>query len=152
MAKAKIRIYADTNVYGRPFDDLSISKIALEAEAARLFFEKISRNVNFILLGSDILKLEIQRIKDIQKKFWILPLTSLCREWIEESESIKKLAQEIFLKVGLLPRDSIHLASAISGKARYFLTCDEYFFKKSDIIENKYRIKVVNPIDFLKIL
>lgn len=150
MPENRIKIYADTNIYGRPFDDLSISKIALEAEAARILFERVSQNTDITLLGSDILKLEVNRIKDIQKRYWVLPLVSLCKEWIEENEKVKELAQEISSKINLSPRDSIHLASAILGKVQYFLTFDEDFLKKAKLIEKEYRIKVVSPVDFIK--
>lgn len=150
MPKNKIRIYFDTNVYGRPFDDLSIPKNALEAEAARILFSRIRQEEKLVLLGSDILKLEIQKIKDIQKKFWVSPLITLCDKWIEENEKVKELATEILSKTKLLPRDSIHLACAILGRAQYFLTFDNDFLKKSGLIEVKYKVKVIHPVDFLK--
>lgn len=151
-SNSKIRIYADTNIYCRPFDDLSIPKIALEAESARIIFERIPEKTNFILLGSDILEIEIQKIKNVQKRFWASSLLSLCKEKIEESDRVKDLAEEIFSEIKLSPRDSIHLASAILGGVKYFLTFDSDFLRKADLIKRKYKIKVVNPIDFIKIL
>lgn len=146
----KIKIYLDTNVYGRPFDDLLVSKTAIEAEAAKILLEEISNKEKLILLGSDILKFEAHKTKDIQKKFWILSFISLCGEWIEQNKRIKILAEEIYFKMKLSSRDSIHLASAVLGKVQYFLSFDDDFLKRSNLIEKEYKIKVVNPVDFIK--
>lgn len=52
-------------------------------------------------------------------------------------------------------KDALHLASAVYGDCKYFITCDDKFIKTvernkdrlKDIIKD---IKLYNPIDFLR--
>lgn len=49
---------------------------------------------------------------------------------------------------GIKPRDAMHLACAVKGKADYFLTCDDKLIKKARFI--KEDIVIINPIDFIR--
>lgn len=46
-----IRVYLDTSVYNRPFDDQTQKKIALETEAVKLIFQMIEEK-SIILVSS----------------------------------------------------------------------------------------------------
>ncbi len=104
-----MRIYLDTNVWCRPYDDLSQKRIEDESFA----FEKIKNYTNdkiFEIIGSDI-------------------LTNLI--------------------------DCYHICSAIVGKAKYFITCDDKIIKKSDKIQSfvckkNYELVILNVINFLQ--
>jgi len=48
-------------------------------------------------------------------------------------------------KVGLKPKDSLHIACSILTECDYFITCDKRILKK-DIKE----VKTINPIDFVR--
>ncbi len=53
------------------------------------------------------------------------------------------------LKFGIKPKDALHVASAVEGKADYFLTTDDKLLsgiKKSNMIET------LNPVDYIKVL
>ena len=51
--------------------------------------------------------------------------------------------------MGLKAKDALHVASAIEGGAKYFLTTDDRLIKKlTDFTE----IQVMNPTDFIKVL
>lgn len=49
---------------------------------------------------------------------------------------------------GIKPRDALHFACALKGKADYFVTCDDKLMKKSGFMKNGVRI--VNPVDFVR--
>jgi len=54
MKKAKIKVYLDTSVYNRPFDDQSQIRIRLETEAFLSILEKaISGSI--VIIGSSVL-------------------------------------------------------------------------------------------------
>lgn len=140
-------IYADTNIYSRPFDERSHSRIILEIESCLIILESVKRG-KLSCLSSDILKLEIERTNPL-KKIYIKPLLNLCKEHISQTNKIIRLADDVYEKCNIAPRDSLHIASAVFGKAKYFLTCDDALVKKQDCIEKNFFLKVINPIQFI---
>ncbi len=116
-------IYLDTNVYSRPFDDQTQSDIQEEANA----FLEIVREIKaerFTLLCSDILEFEIYNVLDKEKRAQIEDYLGLCTEHIDSSEEVLNLGKSIQRKCQVQPRDALHIASAVLGGARYFLSCD----------------------------
>lgn len=148
----QIYVYADTNIYARPFDDYSQARIFLEGEAALLIFKTISQK-KFSLITSDILKLEIERTIE-PKRFQMKTFLELSDKHIFQSKEVLNLARKILKTCKISPRDAIHLSSAKMGKAKYFLTCDDDILKSKDCLEKYFTIKVINPTQFilLKIL
>ena len=78
-----------------------ILRNAWEAESARILFEQVSKHLNIILVGSDILRLEAARAPDQQKKFWISSLIALCKEWVVGDEklstyTIKRIIESLY--------------------------------------------------------
>jgi predicted nucleic acid-binding protein len=49
---------------------------------------------------------------------------------------------------GIKPRDAIHLACALKGKAEYFVTCDDKLIKKAGLMNDN--IIAMNPVDFVR--
>lgn len=140
------RLYLDMNIYNRPFDDQSQVKIKLETIAIFSVFQRIKKG-QFVLLWSFILDFEnsLNPYEDI--KMEIEMASSLASEKVDIDEDILHRAKEFETK-GIKPRDALHLACAVEGKADYFLTCDDKFIKRSKEIE--YDILIKNPIDFVK--
>ncbi|WP_295405792.1 PIN domain-containing protein [uncultured Thiocystis sp.] len=61
---------------------------------------------------------------------------------IDETESLLEQAKKL-VKLGIKAKDALHVASAIEGKAKYFVTTDDKLIKKMiDLIE----ITAINPI------
>ncbi len=117
-------IYLDTNAYSRPFDDQT--KIDIQAEATA-FLEIIAevKNGKLLLLGSDILDFEVYNVLNEEKRTWIEDYLSLCHTQIENSEDLLNFGKEIQNNCHLRARDALHIASAVIGQARYFLSCDK---------------------------
>jgi predicted ribosome-associated RNA-binding protein Tma20 len=82
-----LRVYADTNVYSRPFDDISYPRINLEAEAC-LEVLRLAKEREIILASSDILVFEIQNSE--------YPTTYLCQKF-----SIKNLISRLSKRDGI---------------------------------------------------
>ena len=117
-------VYLDTNAYSRPFDDQTQADIQAEANA---FLEIIAevKNGKLLLLGSDILDFEVHNVLNEEKRTWIEDYLSLCHKHSENSEDLLNLGKQIQSDCHLRARDALHIASAIIGQARYFLSCDK---------------------------
>ncbi|OGV99755.1 MAG: hypothetical protein A3I04_02720 [Nitrospinae bacterium RIFCSPLOWO2_02_FULL_39_110] len=136
-----MRVYLDTNVYCRPFDDQSQKRIQEETDAFEEILEA-TKEGKFFLLSSDILVYEVSNI-------------SLCKNRVEEVEDIKDLAIIIRYRCSIKDRDALHLASAIIGKADYFLTCDNEITARKGVkcvekISEEYgnKIRILSPVNF----
>ncbi len=123
MVEAGTLIYFDTNVYSRPFDDQSQPVIQQESNA---FLEIIAqiRSGAFRVLNSDILEFEVANILKDDKRSKVRSHLELCSEHVESSEDVLSLGTRIQSSCHVRPRDALHVASAIIGGARFFLSCD----------------------------
>ncbi len=140
----KPKIYLDTNIYNRPFDDQEQVRIRLETIAIFSILQRI-KNGEFQLLWSFMIDYEnsLNPFDDIRLE--IEKMSSLARKTIFPDDAILKTAQG-FEAHGVKPRDALHLACAIYGKAEYFLTCDDKLMKKAITPE----IRVINPTRFIE--
>lgn len=149
-----MRVYLDTNVYCRPFDDQSQKRIQEETDAFEEILEAIKEG-KFFLLSSDILVYEVSNILSFHVKTEVEKYLSLCKSRIEEVEDIKDLAIIIRDRCSIKDRDALHLASAIIGKADYFLTCDNEITATKGVkcvekISEEYgnKIRILSPLNF----
>lgn len=151
-----IRLYLDTNVLCRPFDNQAIGRIRRETEAFERILQKI-RDDDATLVTSEILVFEIQRILSSEKRAKVVSYLPLGRAYHTLTEETFSLAEEIVSKFRLDPRDALHVASALLERADYFLSCDDGVTKRfrkqllSVTIKDQNRsLAVMNPEDFLK--
>jgi predicted nucleic acid-binding protein len=116
-------IYFDTNVYARPFDDQNRSTIQAEADSFLRLIEAVnSRHLR--LLSSDILLFEVYNILNEDKRTKVLEYIKLCTQHIESSDDVLSLGKQVQQQCSTCSRDALHIASAMLGNARYFLSCD----------------------------
>ncbi len=123
-----MRIYLDMNIYNRPFDDQSQVRIRLETIAIFSILQKI-KNKEVKLIWSFMIDYEnsLNPYADVRQE--IEMASSLALKNVKPDETILNAAKE-FESRGIKPRDSIHLACALKGKAEYFLTCDDKLIKE----------------------
>jgi predicted nucleic acid-binding protein len=139
-----MRIYLDNCALNRPFDDQSYIRIRLETEAKLYLQEKIkSREVEFI--WSYILDIENDQNPFEEKRRTIEKWKKFAIVDIEETESIVKAANKL-VKYGIKTKDALHVSSAITGKADYFITTDDHLLKKLSAIN---AIKSGSPVDIV---
>jgi predicted nucleic acid-binding protein len=139
-------IYLDMNVYNRPFDDQSQVRIRLETIAIFSILQKI-KNKKLKLIWSFMIEYEnsLNPYDDVRQE--IEMAASLAFKNITPDETILSAAKELESK-GVKPRDSIHLACALKGKAEYFLTCDDKLIKRASALN--MNIKIINPLRFIE--
>ena len=117
-------IYLDTNMYARPFDNQTRPNIKDEADAFLEIIEMVKAK-RLTLLSSDILMFEVYNILNEQKRAKIEDYLNLSTEHIDSSDEVLKLGKRIENNCRIRPRDALHIASAVLGQARYFLSCDK---------------------------
>jgi predicted nucleic acid-binding protein len=129
-------IYLDTNVYSRPFDGQTQNRIQEEANA---FFAIMgeAKAGKLRLLRSDTLNFEAEEVLDEEKRTKIIGYLESCKEHIHNSEELRQLSKTIQKQCHIRARDALHIASAILGNARYFLSCDDKVTQKKQA--NCYR-------------
>lgn len=149
-----MKIYFDMNIYNRVFDDQTKMRIRFESMAIDILFELIEKK-KYELVWSFVLEYENSRNPFIERKLNIISISSICGEVIQPNYRIKEIAKDIAMKSNAKDKDALHLASAVYGGCKYFITCDDKFIKTiegngdnlKDIIKD---VKLYNPIDFLR--
>lgn len=145
-----VKVYLDTCVWGRPFDDQANEDIKEETAA---FFE-ILLDIdygNLEVVASDVLFAELEDISDEAKRDKIKRLTLKAMSYsVQLDEKIKEVAQKIERACKTYGADSLHLASAMAGDVGHFITTDYEMLRKKRCIKQKIGIDVINPIDFMR--
>ena len=140
-----MRIYLDNCCYNRPFDDLTQERIHLESEAV-LTILNLVQSGKLELIGSDVLRLEMSRMKDPIKRQRVIALYSIVENEIKYTDKIKERAEEIQKESNIKLFDSLHIASAEMGAADALLTTDDKLEKAS--ANPTLKLRVVNPLIF----
>jgi len=142
-----MRVYLDNCMFNRPFDDQTQIRIRLEAEA-KLYVQDKIKNKDIELIWSYILEIENSQNPHDERRIAIQKWKNLSTIKIVENSKVLVNANNL-LKFGIKPKDALHVASAVEGKADYFLTTDDKLLSgvnRSNIIE------VLNPVDYIKVL
>ena len=140
----KFKVYLDNCCYNRPYDDQTQLRIELETKAKLHIQQQIIKK-NLTLVSSIILDFENKDNPYELRKLTISDFLKNSSEYVDSSEEVIKLANEINLK-GIKTKDASHLACAIYAKCDYFLTTDDKLLKYSD-----NRICTISPVDFIMI-
>jgi len=138
------RLYLDNCSFNRPYDDQSLLKNYLEAEA-KIYIQKKILEKNYELAWSYIMDFEVSYNPFTDRKNQILKWKNKAIIDINESAKVITLANEIMGK-NIRPKDALHLACAMEAKCDYFITTDAKILNKS--VGN---IIIVDPIDFVKL-
>jgi len=142
------RVYLDNCVLNRPFDDQSQERIRLETEAIILVLARLERK-EWTWLGSQVLELEIDKMPDTEQQSRLRHMMEFISLTVEIGEKELARAGEI-QRLGFAGFDAVHLACAEIGKADVFLTTDDRLLKLAKRLARKLRVKVENPLDWMK--
>ena len=143
----------NTNVYGRPYDDLEQDRILKEAlDSSHIFLLSTLKFVE--IKSSDVLFAELNLIKDKPKRDIILSLIKqVTKERIKLNNKIIEIADDIFAILNDY-MDSLHIAFAVISNCQYFVTCDDDIINKAQKIESFLKteglgINIKSPSAFL---
>jgi predicted nucleic acid-binding protein len=143
-----MKIYLDTCVYCRPFDDQSQDRIEKETKE---FIEvlKFAELGKVIIVSSDVLIDELEEIVDPRMSSEVKEFIKICKEHVELSEEIIKLARRVEGECRITGADALHIAA--SGGTKYFITCDEYILSKDECI-NKFMKRKGHGVEVIDIV
>lgn len=139
-----IRVYLDTSVYNRLYDDKNQISIFLEMQATisilNLIETKKIQSVNSFVLEYE------------NQKHPIPEQRNAVNEYLKKSnfqqlvnESIKNRAFQLEIE-GIKPIDALHVACFEASNCDYFITCDKRLLNRCKSLS----IQAINPIDFIK--
>ncbi len=137
-----IRIYLDTSVYNRPFDEQTQARIALETLALTAILQLIDTD-QAQLVTSAALAFENSKNPFPLCKKWVSDCIDQAWQYQKIDERITNRAKEIEAQ-GVKSMDALHAACAEAAKCDYFLTCDDRIIKRY-----KGSLQVKNPVDFI---
>jgi predicted nucleic acid-binding protein len=138
----KERLYLDNCSFNRPYDDQSILKNHLEAEA-KIYIQEEILSGTYELAWSYIMDYEVSFNPFSDRKNQIEKWKKIAKVDINISEKIERMANEIMEKK-IKPKDSLHIACALEAGCKYFITTDKKLLNKS--VEN---ITIINPTNFV---
>lgn len=93
--------------------------------------------------GSELLLLEILKMKDVVKRSKVRNLYAVAEGNILLSRAIEETAEEIRSKSNIKLFDSLHLAAAEKSDIDYFLTTDDKFLKQA--LKLNLRVQIMSP-------
>jgi predicted nucleic acid-binding protein len=144
---APIKIYLDTSVYNRPFDDQTQPRIWLETLAFSLVLQMIEGD-QVLLVTSSVLAYENSRNPSRMRRKWVQHCSALASAHQEVNVSIGRRAQ-VLEKQGVKAPDALHVACAEAADCEYFLTCDDRLLRHYQSPKVAPELRALNPVDFI---
>lgn len=144
--RGNLRVYLDTCVYNRPFDDQSRPRIWLETLAFSVIMQMIESH-QAVLVTSSGLAYGNSFNPDELAHDWVLRCTRLGQRSQPVNPDIKRRA-EALERTGFGAVDALHLVCAEAADCDYFVTCDDRLVKRYR--KNRAGLKVCNPIEFVE--
>jgi predicted nucleic acid-binding protein len=139
-----VKLYLDTSVYNRPFDDQTRPRIWLETLSLALILQLVEAG-DVTLVNSSVLEFENTHNPLIIRRDWMTKCLQQAKVYQLVDLSIRARA-EFLEKNGVKPIDALHVATAEAAGCDYFLTCDNRLLKKHRLLT----VKSMNPVDFVQ--
>lgn len=137
-----MKIYLDTSVLNRIFDDQSQPRIYLEATSTLIIIMLVEYQ-NIELVSSDILLFENYRNPYDERRTFVSLVLQKANHIQSINDKILERAQKIE-KDNIGGIDALHLACAEELGVDYFITCDDRIIKRY-----KGLLMITNPIHFI---
>jgi predicted nucleic acid-binding protein len=123
-----MRIYLDACCLQRPFDDQTQPRIRVESEAVLAVLAAIEAG-DAVLLTSEALDFEVQRIPDEHRRTEALAMLALAKERLTLTDETEALATKLE-QAGVTAMDALHAALASEASADFFATTDDRLLRK----------------------
>jgi predicted nucleic acid-binding protein len=146
-----LKLYCDTNVYNRCFDEQNQLRIRLECTAIEGIYAWAEARL-LELTWSFVLDYENSLNPHPDRKEWVELLSRMCTDTIAPSPQILALARRLMNLRKLKPRDALHVACAQHGGCDFFITCDDTLIQRASRGGRRsvLQVKVVNPVEFIR--
>lgn len=142
-----MRIYLDTSVYNRPFDDQQQPRIWLETMALSVILQMIESG-DGVLVTSSVVAYETSKNPHAERRAWVRRASALAGEFVNVNPAIRQRA--IVLEgFGIKALDALHVACAESVSIDFLLTCDDRLIRRYRQIGNT-KMNVTDPVTFVR--
>jgi predicted nucleic acid-binding protein len=111
------KVYLDTSVYNRPFDEQRQARIWLETLAFSVILQMIE-NHDIELVTSSVLTYETSRNPFQQRRDWVNRVAEMATAHQLVDESIRQRAN-LLAENSIRPLDALHVACAETATANY---------------------------------
>jgi predicted nucleic acid-binding protein len=142
-----VKIYLDICAIQRPLDTPDQIRIILESEAA-LGILGLCDIGKIELVSSEALIYETDQNPIPIRQEHAISILAKAKSIVKVNDNIKSRAA-YFVKMGIRPLDSLHLALAETAKVDYFCTCDDQLLRKSKRLA-ELQVKVISPLDLIQ--
>ena len=139
-----MRVYLDNCCYNRPFDDQDQLVVRLQT-VTKLAVQLLMATGVVEYVWSKALDYEISFNPFPKRKTSILWWKIGAVAYVEATDDIIRRGEEIE-RLGVKPKDALHLASAESAECDVFLTTDRRMLKKVSILGP---MRVLSPVQFI---
>lgn len=142
-----MKIYLNASALNRPFDDQSLPRNRLEAEAALAILDKVEGE-DIELISSSALLYENLMSPLVDRRAYIATYLDMASDFVVADEALRERAREIEQE-GIAPLDALHLASAERAGAEWFIACDDRILRRARRGRLPVRLKVSTPVAFV---
>ncbi len=137
------RVYLDTSISNRPFDDQTQPKIFLETQAIILILQMVEAQL-IELVSSSVLEYENSQNSFIVNQLAMSRYLQMAVIRQQVNETIRQRAEHLEQQ-GIKSMDALHVACAEITNSDYFLTCDKRLINRCQ----KFAIRTLNAVDFI---
>ncbi|MDZ8079865.1 MAG: PIN domain-containing protein [Nostoc sp. DcaGUA01] len=137
------RVYLDTSIYNRPFDDQTQPKIFLETQAVILILQMVEARL-IELVSSSVLDYENSRNPFVANQQSMERYLQIATLRVLVDENIRMRAEQLEQQ-GIKSIDALHVACAEAAQSDYFITCDRRLINRCQTLS----LIVINPNDFI---
>jgi predicted nucleic acid-binding protein len=142
-----LRVYLDTNIFNRQFDDQTQPRIWLETQAISLILQMIETG-EVELITSTVVAYENSRNPQEIRRNWVNKIIASAAWQQLVDEGIRQRGEALEQK-GLTALDALHLACAEAAKADYFVTCDDRLIRRYLTLSSRL-VTVCKPTEFVE--
>lgn len=100
-----------------------------------------------MIIGSTVLQMEIDNIKDTLKHEKVMALYGVATECVSYTQAILQRAQKLATLATIHRMDALHIASAETGGADIFITTDDKLLRACAGLA--LSVRVMNPVKCL---
>jgi predicted nucleic acid-binding protein len=142
-----MRIYLDACCINRPFDDLSIDRNRLEAEAVQIVLRHVQSGT-WEMAGSEALDAELSLIPTPDRRRAASVLAAMRSQVVTVGEAEHSRATAL-IGLGFKAMDALHIACAETARCDVLLTTDDRLLSRSRAYHSQIRIRLANPLDWI---
>ena len=142
-----MRIYLDTSVLNRPFDNQTQARVHLETEAFLTVLDSVMSG-RFSLLNSAILIFENHANPFLERQKSVHDYLSLASAMVHMTSTMRDRGRALE-SLGFKPIDALHVAAAEQGQAEVLVTCDDGLLKTAQRHAGILQVKVMSVLHFI---